>query len=64
MYVVFIFWKKEKKIIKLKKKIVGLIFSFDIPLDFHSTIVSVIPVRAVKVLQVGWNIKRFCNLSC
>ena len=33
----------------------------DKPLDFHAMTVSVSPISILKVLEIGWNIKIFCN---
>ena len=32
------------------------------PLDSRAIVVSVSPVGIVKLLEVGWNINKFCNL--
>ena len=39
--------------------VANLISLFGNPLDFHAATVSVTPAGTVKVLKMGWNIKKF-----
>ena len=40
-----------------------IIFSFEILVGFHRAIVFGRPENVVRVLETGWNIKKFCDPS-